>query len=351
MNPLYDRSSEILRKALAAFGQATGLRARGQTPKGMKRDRARAVVEVLVGKRPIRFAAEAKPWSRFETLGTIKAGEGSGAYPALLVAPYLSREAAKRCRELNLAFMDEAGNAYLEAPGLFIYIAGNPPPVDLSPPAPFDALKTTGLKIIFALLTRPDLLQTSYRAIAKSADVALGAVGGVLADLERRGQLTPKGIEPRRLLNLGALAEEWAVHYPVRLRPKLNPRRFTASDPDWWRAVDLRKANAWWGGEPAADKLTRYLKPERITIYTATEPDRLILTHRLRPDPKGEIEILRAFWRPEKGQAPETKFQRHDDCAPPLLVYADLIATTDSRNIEAAKLIYERYLANSFGAV
>ncbi len=32
--------------------------------------------------------------------------------------------------------------------------------------------------------------------------------------------------------------------------------------------------------------------------------------------------------------------------APPLLVYADLIASGDDRNIEAAEIIYDNYLAH-----
>jgi hypothetical protein len=50
---------------------------------------------------------------------------------------------------------------------------------------------------------------------------------------------------------------------------------------------------------------------------------------------KGNVEILDKFWNfnyPEE--------QRH--IVPPLLIYADLIRTADDRNIETAKIIYER---------
>ncbi|MCK5356795.1 MAG: hypothetical protein KAJ48_00235, partial [Elusimicrobiales bacterium] len=33
---------------------------------------------------------------------------------------------------------------------------------------------------------------------------------------------------------------------------------------------------------------------------------------------------------------------------PPLLVYADLMATKDPRNHEVAKIIYEQYIANAY---
>ncbi|HCN91356.1 MAG TPA: hypothetical protein DIT28_19630, partial [Oxalobacteraceae bacterium] len=38
----------------------------------------------------------------------------------------------------------------------------------------------------------------------------------------------------------------------------------------------------------------------------------------------------------------------HDKLVPPLLVYADLLATGDARCIETAKMIYETYVARLF---
>jgi hypothetical protein len=38
----------------------------------------------------------------------------------------------------------------------------------------------------------------------------------------------------------------------------------------------------------------------------------------------------------------------HDDLVPPLLIYADLMATGDTRNIETARMIYEKELSKYF---
>jgi hypothetical protein len=61
----------------------------------------------------------------------------------------------------------------------------------------------------------------------------------------------------------------------------------------------------------------------------------------LRPDVNGEIEILETFW-----PTAEARQQNgiDNDIAPPLLVYADLMATADPRNIETAQLIREQIL-------
>jgi hypothetical protein len=136
------------------------------------------------------------------------------------------------------------------------------------------------------------------------------------------------------------VVEEWAINYPVKLRPKLGAQRFHAPGPDWWKNIRLEKYAALFGGEVAGDILTKYRNPGDVLIYVQGDPAGLILDNHLKADPKGEVEILEKFWRFE----PETKENR---IVPPLLVYADLMATQDTRDHEVAKLIYERYLINA----
>ena len=104
------------------------------------------------------------------------------------------------------------------------------------------------------------------------------------------------------------------------------------------KAVKIGEYEGCWGGEVAAAKLTRRLKPQMVTIYADQLPGRLIIENKLRKAADGEIEILKPFWNFE-----------HDltnrDIAPPLLVYADLMATGDQRNVETAGIIYDKYLA------
>lgn len=333
------RKNEILERAIAAFETTTGLRAQALLePVGPARPDA--LLDVFVDNRAVRFAAVIKAIDRFQALGVIKAKQEAIPYPLLLVTTHITEATAGRCRELHLPFLDEAGNAYLEAPGLFVCVTGKRRPLQARPAIRYRAFTAAGLRIVFALLHHPKLITAPYRDIAKAANVALGTVGHVLADLEERGHLAPEKPGPRRLLALDRLQDEWAAHYPIKLRPKLNARRFTAPTPDWWRNQDMHRHHAYWGGEAAADKLTGYLKPARISIYVEGKPDGLILANRLRPDVNGATEILEAFWTPDAIRHPE-------DIAPPLVVYADLMATTDPRNIETAKLIRDRYLAQT----
>ncbi len=83
--------------------------------------------------------------------------------------------------------------------------------------------------------------------------------------------------------------------------------------------------------------MTNYLKPELYTAYIKGNPNWFVLENKLKKDPQGTVELLKVFWDFEiKGVQP--------NLAPPLLVYADLLATSDARNIEAANIIYEKDL-------
>jgi hypothetical protein len=298
-----------------------------------------ATVDIPVGRRRHRFRAAIKVVDRFATPALIRSEDKNGREPVLLVAPFVSREVAERCRELHLPFIDTAGNAYLEAPGLFLYVVGQPRPVERHD-IEFRAMTAAGLQIAFAFLCRPALIRAPYREIAARAGVALGTIGPVLKDLEARGYVCFNKRQERKLIDAGRMVEEWVVHYPAALRAKLNARRFQA-DPARLQQIDLSRQRAFWGGEPAAEQLTHYLKPLRFTIYARELIAPLVAAGRMRSDSAGNVEILDTFWN----------FESEADTpgvVPPLLAYADLLATNDGRNVEAARMIYEQRIAPAF---
>ncbi|OHC66475.1 MAG: hypothetical protein A2040_07110 [Rhodocyclales bacterium GWA2_65_19] len=312
--------------------------------------RADARIEVEANGQRYPYLAEIKRVDRFAILGDIKRQCAQYGDQLLLVAPRVTAEAAEKCRELDLQFIDTMGNAYLRGPGLFVLVKGQRPiageDLHLAAPEGKRAGTATNLRVFFALLCKPQLLNAPYRDINRAAGVALGTVGWVFFDLNGRGYITGgKGKGDRVLLQRQKLVQEWVTNYPIKLRPKLNPRRFRAPKADWWKEVDITKYGAQWGAEVAAEKLTAYLRPHALTIYLHKEQaqknlTRLVAGHKLRADPQGDIEILDAFWDFEDEKPiPET--------VPPLLAYADLIATLDPRNLEAAKLIHDRYLATA----
>jgi len=321
---------QILATAVHAVHATTGLAIHVDARK------AGTFLRVETAKTEHQFLAEVRAVDRFVTPALVKARG-----PArILVAPYITRETAAHCRQLKLPFLDTAGNAYLEEEGLLVYVVGQERPAELAQ-AKFRALRPAGLQLTFALLCRPDLLQTNYRTMAGAAKVALGTVGPVIQDLRARKFLRGARDGHLQIDDRRRSLEEWVTRYPTTLRPKLEARRFDA-DPKLLEHLDLKRHHAMWGGEPGADRLTHMLRPAEYTIYTKGPWTKLAAAGRLRANPQGNVEVLEAFWDFQVDGLDE-------DVVPPLLVYADLLATRDGRNIEVANRIQEQYLEPPVG--
>lgn len=258
-------------------------------------------------------------------------------HPPLIVTTHVNAHTAEELIQNCIEFIDTAGNIFINQPPIYILVKGNRPPETRRTPAnkPFNP---TGLKMIYALLCNPGLENTPLREIAETAKVALGAVGQVIKDLTALGYLIDMGKIGYRLVQKDILFQRWITAYPERLRPKQILGRYKGEHANWWQQKKLDPLKAKWGGEVAAEKITKYLNPEIITIYTTKEHlDDLLLEYRLKRDPVGEVEILNQFW----GYNEKTE---HEDLVHPMLIYADLMATGNQRNIETAKIIYEKYI-------
>jgi hypothetical protein len=338
----------ILDRALDAMARETGLAAKvlRWEPLGLNTRRPDALIEVTGPQQLLQFAVEVKNVDRFEILNHVRAFWPPNATPPLLlVAPYITPQVAERCRNMDICFADTAGNVYLRAPGLHIYVTGKQKPLELKMARGGRITNPAGLKVAFALLCEPRLLNATYREIATTAGVALGTVGPVIKDLENRKHVTPAlddgPMMRRRFLDPQRLLKEWVALYPTVLRPKLNVRRFRAPRPAWTEGLNLNPYRAFWGGEVAANRLLHYLQPQAITIYTGEAPTQLIVDHRLKADINGDTEILDVFWNTEHLQA-------SGDVVPPILAYTDLMTTTDGRDLEAANMIYDKYIGAAF---
>ena len=262
---------------------------------------------------------------------------------AVLITRRMPNKLADLCRtELNTQFIDAAGNAHLRLPGLFVWVQGRRALPEGDKETARQVATPTAVRVIFALLCRPNLWTATYREIASEADVALGAVGRVFEDLRDQKLIVGK---PRQWqpVEPGHLFDQWVALYPTVLRPKLRATRFATTDPDWWKTADLADARAYWGGEVAAQRLTRHLRPAAFTLYLkdvmgGPNLKELVQRYRWRLDPKGPIEVLEAFWDfPPDVNEP--------DLVPTPLVYADLMATLDPRNRETADMLREKIVA------
>lgn len=315
------------------------------------RNNLRTDVWLRVGKdkQYVDYVVEVKRAIGPATLGAIVAqlrhAADTAGRPPLLVTDHATPPIADQLRELEQQFADAAGNAYLDGPGLLVYVTGRKPEGTLAAARPGRAFTAGGLKVLFALICDPALADMPHRAIAAAAGVALGAVPAVLADLQVHGYLlTAK--KTRRLNATKRLLDDWALAYARTLRVKTLLGKYVVPHFDTWRDWRLDPAQARWGGEPAANLLVRYLKPGTLTIYADKLPPRLMVEQRLVAAGlhmhEGLLEVRKPFWgetlHPEGRQ----------ETVPAALVYADLLATGDGRCIETAQMVYDGYLARFF---
>ena len=269
------------------------------------------------------------------------AGNEPAELPHLLVADYINPKLAELLRKKGVNFMDAAGNAYLRDRGLLVLAKGEKDRLRFQAEREQRrAFQPSGLKLLFVLLCRPDLAESSYRVLAKTADVALGTVQWVMRDLMRDGYMLRLGKSSRRLVEPQRLLEDWAPAYARDLRPRLLQGRFEAKDLSWWRETDPRNYEALWGGEPAAALLTQHLRPGSLTLYSDHIPTRIVIKENLNKKEVGRIEFRRKFWRFNSDPQAQT--------VPPVLVYADLLALADPRARESAERIHEEIIDGSF---
>lgn len=314
---------------------------------GDRRPDARIRVRTGTTWRP--YDVECKPTLKPGNLGAVAITLDQGERPGFVFTDYVTRPMADRLRDLGIPFVDMAGNAWLEQPPVVVRVEGRKPADQPAAPPRNRAFHPTGLKVVFALLCRPEAFRAPLRDIAELTGVAHGTVGWVMYGLREAGYLVERGKGrgrrriPRDLLRL---LDDWAAEYARNLRPRLLLGRYApgpGTPADWWRRAPDDHGDILMGGEPAAAELTGYLQPGAITLYAQQIPGRLVAENRLQTDEEGPIEFRARFWPFEH------KWER-PDLTPPVLIYADLLATDEPRCIETARMIHEQYLAGPLGA-
>lgn len=251
----------------------------------------------------------------------------------LLVCNPLTDFLADYCTEHLINFIDTAGNARINAPGLTLWITGKQlQNQSTGTTTDTGARMSIGtMKLLFVLLTHPEIRDAPYRELNVLAGISLGMVSKGYTYLKKEGYVRASG-KHHRFMNEEELSIQWLRDYRTVLRPKLGGIQLTA--PQQWRDIPLLKRDVW-GGEVAADQLTNYLQPEQWQLFTSERLQQRIAQLGLRPTNHGTLWLVPAFWGEEL---------QIDEKAQALLAVAELLTNGDSRNIEAAEIINEQYL-------
>lgn len=348
MDNIHPTTALPLLDAALEAGRALGLTIQVmQREPQLGRARADALVRIGRGGDEAIYAVDVRQALRPATLGAAIAQLERLGQQALLVADYVTPALADELKARRVAFLDAAGNAYLEQPHLLIWVKGQKPAVKPIAPEIGRAFQPTGLQVVFALLCNPQTVNRPYRELAAMAGTAHGTVGWVMQDLQQLGFIGDlRGKRgTRRLFQGERLLMQWVDTYARLLRPRTLIGRYYVPTLEGWRDWPLAEQGAIWGGEPAAALLTEYLRPGELTIYADKLPGMLAARQKFNKAPApghtAVVEVRRRFWN-----FPGDPL--HPNLAPHILIYADLLATGDARCIETAKMIYDTHVARLF---
>lgn len=210
-------------------GEAPGVDAVVEASSGRRR------LTLLVG---VRRSGEPRMIQRFA--GEVRsAGEVREGHP-VLVAPFVSSRGRDLCGLLGLGFVDEAGNAHLNLPGLLVERQGreNPRRERRQLRGLFSRKASWVSRSLFAEPSR----EWTMAALSRESGVSLGHVKKVVDRLEAEG-LVEKGWGSIRLSDPGGLLDMWSgayepqgwtgYHSPVREQEDLL-ERLRALEGDGW---------------------------------------------------------------------------------------------------------------------
>ncbi|MFN8182338.1 MAG: type IV toxin-antitoxin system AbiEi family antitoxin [Bacteroidia bacterium] len=321
--------NSIQKAALSQFREATGMTLRKEpgNPDG---------VVLEVGGLEWVFRILVRNELREHHLGGLLEEIGREQERTLLVTQYVSKPLRERLRKSGVRYLDASGNCYIRAGHSVLFVDERK--VSAQRRSGLSGLwKPTGLRFLFTVLLKPDILTADYRSMAIASRLSLGTVAGLMQELERSPYF--QKIDGKWEVNdRDSLLERWVDHYHSHLRPRLRQSRYRFA-PELWRRqwTQLDVGGSSWGGEPAGALLTQNLQPEHFTLFSDRSASELARQFHLVPDAAGEVEVLQPFWNTDYLPAGLLH------TAPVLLVYADLWGSSDSRNRSIAKQIREDY--------
>ena len=259
--------------------------------------------------------------------------EAGGNMPILLIGGYISSSLYPELKQGRINFMDSVGNCFIShinKGSMILHISHSGIKSSYKASVAYPLFREAGLKVIFYLLQSLERFSEPFRTIRDGSGVSIGTVKNVMDELASRGYILITQ-EKRVLVKGKQLLDDWAENYALVLKPKLLLQRFSfrsVEKREEWQSIML-PSNMWWGGECAAAKRQGYLIPENFMIYGATLPAQLMSTGAVLMG-DGEIALYKKFWV-EEG-------------VPAVLVYADLMTSGRSRNIEAANKLLDNEL-------
>ena len=314
-------------------------------PKGRGGIQPDRVVDLVIDGQRGRFVVEARPTLRAPQVAPLAhfARQLAQRGERLLVcAERIPDPIGQELRANGIAYMDQGGNAWLHAPGLYLLVTGRAP---IARRIGRQNLRGTDIRLLGVFLANAQAVEARQTELAQQAGIALGAVGAARDRLTELGIL--EQLDPRRWRvhdrkeGLRRFAEGWITVVRHKLGPRTY-RRLGAKPGDLERR--LKKLGplleCLLGGELAAALLTGHLTTERATLHVPRDHRaELVEALALVPDEQGPVTLLDRYGLADAHPLPAPRVPA---LAHPLLVWAECLAVPDERVAQTAELLYTK---------
>lgn len=264
-----------------------------------------------------------------------------GSY-GVVVAPYISPEGQRFCREASVGYVDLAGNAYLQFDGVLMERTGRKPPREartrlrrlFSPRA---------TRILRVFLENPKV-QWTFPRLATEASVSLRTAYLVVNALveknlveKRRGAIT--------LVKPGGLLDLWAENYAFGQNPSMSYYTFVRTPGEFMERVAKTagptRLDYAFTLHSGASLVAPFVRFSDIHMYVAGDPQPLLKAMDVRPvESGGTVHILCPY---DEGVLYRARAVRGVRVVGNVQLYLDLIKYP-ARGKEQADVIRERVI-------
>ena len=261
----------------------------------------------------------------------------------LVLARYVPATAGEQFVEAGICFADDPGNIHLRLGSEYNWTAlGKREPAKLP-----EADRTTPavIQLLFQFSVHPESAQWTVRDLARAAGIGKTKAAQLRGQFLRERMLTGQADKPEFRMT-PEISDRLVTGYGRILRPKLLLGRCRYADKSVDHFVSRLSGEARTQkipyaltGGPAADAMQHFYRSPDVPIFLDAPDSGRQRSLRLLPDRSGPVVLLKPFgelvyWREFDGKM----------VAPPWLVYAELLTSSDPRAREAAEEFRREFL-------
>ena len=275
--------------------------------------------------------------------------------PPMIMTNYIDAKLGEALRELDVNYADASGNAYINLSPYFVFIEGQLIADGLTQIKPAKPFTATDLQVIYALLTKPKLLNENYRTVAQRANVAMGVCGSVLRELKDQGFFVEtivsntsgaSSVKQREWRARHQLIGRWVEQYST-LSKRTYLGEYSAPDLSWLSSSEFVDFDAQIGGQAAVSVYANQTQRsvDGVSVYINDQQQWQFIRQMglskeaSEHDEKNRVKVYSKFW----GDDHDAKSEAQPKLVHPLMVYAELIEQGNEAGRLAANQIASRY--------